>query len=385
MRVDIVVGATYGDEGKSKFSRFYSDELNIYAGVIKVGGYCTNTFYDWRSDTMMSNEMLPAATGRRDEMFFIFPWCSYIDLNILKAEAIQRKIPSNRIIIDDHAFVTKSGLLWKKAGEIDDLGIGVVMSVQKFFSGWDDTTKFLVEGQGGYGLAKEFVEEYGVSNFPMLPPTMTASGIASLLDIAPTDVDDVILVSRIEHMRKEICPSVNDLEWYGTPLQMVMRGSYEKDGKIISIESPEITPYNFELVSRAILANDPSILVLNHLDDVDDQCEDQDDLTDKEHDILDWIERSLGTTFDFVGYGPKKISALSNPDSTPVEDAFRNLDDYIMSDHNIAQFLQSKGVMNGDVISNDVIRAFMRKNANDPLMLPPSVLAKLTEKEDDNK
>lgn len=372
MTVDIIVGATYGNEGKSKFARYYSDNVVKYAGVIKVGGYCTNNFYDWRSDSIMTNHMLPAATGYKDEMYFIFSSATYIDVEMLRKEIEIRKIPNDKVIIDNRARIICSPNLWEYA-ETQKIDVGTVTDVTQFLAEWDSSARFLVEGQGGYGLAKEFYGEYH-KKLPMLPPTMTASGITSLLNIAPTEVDDVILVTRLESERKEFIGGVGD------PLATILSGAYEQDDLCIcaDILSPETEPYNISLVREAIVANDPSILVLNHLDTVESNQDDPSAFTDRQYDVLGWIEHELGVTFDYVGYGEREISELINPESEnpgigDVIDQFNDL----LNGQGVGELLSSLGIKEGESIPNDLFLQLMNQQRNDQVMLPPSQVAKM--------
>lgn len=374
MIVDIIVGATYGNEGKSKFARYYSDTIVKYVGVIKIGGYCTNNFYDWRSDSIMTNHMLPASTGYKDEMYFIFPRGSFIDVDLLKKEVEMRKIPNDKVIIDNRAYVYLNGLQdYLGFAETQKIDVGVTTDVNQFLLEWDPSSRFLVEGQGGYGLAKEIYNEY-YKTMPMLPPTMTASGIVSLLNIAPTDVDDVILVTRLESERKEVIPSTNDI-W-----KSIMSGSYEYDNLVANILSPEMEPYNISLVREAIIANDPSILVLNHLDTVESNQEDPSIFTDRQYDVLGWIERELGVNIDYVGYGKKEISELINSESenSEFDDAVTQFND-LLKEENIVNFLNSIGAKEGELIPNNLFLQLMNLPKNNQVMLPPSKIAKMKE------
>lgn len=343
MFVDIVVGATWGEEGKSKFARYYSDEIVKYDGVLKIGGYCTNNFLDWRMKKMMHTNQLPAATGLKDELFFIFPQGSFIDLKGLADEIQIREIPCNRIVIDPYAFIVdpETQQLTYAKNVSDQIPQYILVNVNKLLTRFQTDARFLVEGCGGYGLAKEIRQSNPdfVLN-PFLMPSMTASGIAYMLNIAPTEVDDVILVSRIEDFVKvmERKPSFKDLLISENPEQCTFK----------KVKSPYTTPFNMELVREAICVNDPSIFVLNHLDLVEDGREDNPEFTNRQYDVIEWIEEQLNISIDYVGYGQKSIGVLSEPGIEPY--SMDDLLSQIANDPKIGRILPRGRIMKGETV-----------------------------------
>lgn len=342
MVVDIIVGATWGEEGKSKFARYYSDEIVDYDGVIKIGGYCTNNFLDWRMKRMIHGHQLPAAIGHKDELFYIFPQGSFIDLKELAEEVEIREIPRNRIVIDPNAFIVdpESQELKYAKFVLEQINQYVVVDVSKLLTHFQTDARFLVEGCGGYGLAKTISvmnPDFFLNPFRM--PNMTASGIAYMLNIAPTEVDDVILVSRIEDFAKVMVerPSFKELLLSENPGQT----SFKK------INSPGTTPFNTELVREAICVNDPSIFVLNHLDLVEDGREDNPEFTDRQYDVIDWVETELNISIDYVGYGAKSIGVLTEPGVEPYE--MNDLFSQIANDPKVGRILPRSRIVKGEI------------------------------------
>lgn len=357
MKVDIIVGSSWGDEGKSKFARYYSDNVVVYDGVIKVGGYCTNNFYDWRSDQMMHGEMIPAAVGYKNEMYYFFPKDCYVDLNMVKKEAEMRKIPNDRIVIDPRAnMIYPDNHIGAPDTDTEHIPF-LVADVLDVITGSASDARFLIEGQGGYGIAKELYEE---CDLPCLVPTMTASGICHMVNISPTDVDDVILVTRLESVRKEYIGIGG-----ANMLDQFIKGIYENPNYIATIESPETTPYNLELVKEASLINDPSIIVVNHMDSVDNMKTSEDGLSPHQKDVLKWIESQLGFTVDYVGYGESQVAELEKPAT------FESMID--QSNGRVVDLINKYNLKDGDEVPASFIEDMKNMTKNgEKIMIPKS-------------
>lgn len=310
MSVDIIVGAHYGDEGKSKFARYYSDAFVEYDGAIKIGGYSKSTFYDRKLDRMVTCNMLPAATNGKNNMLYLFPGFSYVNLAMLKKEAIERGISFDQILIDTDAHVENENgeVLFASVYTDTELEGMQQVNVSKYLSESGDK-RFLVEGQHGFGIAKKMTGYNWNGDSVFIPefiaPTTVASGIVSLLNISPSEVNDIILVSRIgsvPKVHKDVCdPDMN-------PWKLLLYG--EEQYPLMGIDPIEDFPYDIEMVSDAILVNSPSLMVLNFLDVVDSSAKDTEEYSEKQLDIIDYIEDQLGTTFDFVGNGKRNVAPL---------------------------------------------------------------------------
>lgn len=319
MSFDIIVGAQSGNEGKSKFSRFYSTRWKHYDAAIKIGGYCSNTFYDERLERIITSRMIPAATNEENDMLYIFPRNSFVNIEMVKKEAKEREISLSNIIIDNYATVCDIGEYLYYRGysfpafnirqeHLDGMEITDTYALYSQMGGVD----IIVEGQGGYRLGRQLHDARPCDILMSAVPTMTASGIASLLNIGPSDINDVILVSRIEDVTIPVPTyksTISDKIWLD-----ILKGEY-CDELLEPADVFDRDKEYIDAVSQAIYANSPDILVLNFLDLVDSkEGKNTEGFTSAQMDKIDWIEEELGVTIDFIGNGETRMSHLDNPD-----------------------------------------------------------------------
>lgn len=318
MEIDIVLGAQYGREGKSKFVRYFSEERAVYDGAIKIGGYSDAPYYDRNKDKMMVSKMIPVANSLVTDMVYIFPRCCYVDMKLLKEEADERKIPYERIMIDPDARVmTEEGsetiarhIPYKQLNGIE------IHDVSEFLAEMEDYEfRAIIEAQGGWGLAKDIMVYHNKKIF-MPPPSMTAAGIVSLLELSYSKINDVILVTKLGLDDREF-PKNRDINVWEI-LRKNLDEKYPIKEETIDREML-LGMYNSEDVISAIIANDPTILVLNFLDKLDGETE---EITEGQLNLVENIEEEMGTTFDYIGNSPRCIRELELPDEGIVDQAF---------------------------------------------------------------
>lgn len=317
MKVDIVLGAQYGGEGKSKFVRYLTEEAFSYDAAVKLGGYTNTPYYDRKEQKMKTSRMIPVANNLEDPMLYMFPKCCYIDLKLLKEEARERGIEHDHIMIDPRATIRLEDGNEGKVKDIPKRNVTgfEICEIEELFRDIEydedgDDFFAIIEAQGGWALAKD-LESFHKGRFNMPVPTMTASGILSLLELSPSKVRDTILVSKLGFDTREFKAKKEQNGW-----NFVCRDldSYYPMKKIIEDKDLNPTMYNYKIIEEAIIANDPTITVLNFLDIVDDNPAVEglavEGLSDKQMEYVEKIEKEMGTSFDYVGNGSRSISHL---------------------------------------------------------------------------
>ncbi len=68
-----------------------------------------------------------------------------------------------------------------------------------------------------------------------------------------------------------------------------------------------VARFDATVVRAAIEANNPSHIVLNHLDYVDASCRKTHQLNSKTEQFAAFVEQEIGAKVDFVGFGPSSI------------------------------------------------------------------------------
>lgn len=307
MGISVIVGAQYGDEGKSKVARWFGEKYGV-SHVVKIGGYTSKS-------TFLNNEeyvchMLPAAANFYNSTIYLFPRCSYIILDDLWKECKDRIIGKDHILIDPYALVSVSKddpivcasevkEIKDNITDIHDTLINLIASQYPY--------EILVEADGGYGLSTS------ASFSPQInrAPTMTASGIAYLLDINPSDIDDVLLVAEVTTRARRYQNSGNDLSEKDMVDRMLLS---EKEGMLsndsFTALSSELKGIDIDLIRNAYISANPDFFIVNGIDRISPDNEDSFSLTPEQHKFLHALRYDYGLHVDSVGVGPNELLHL---------------------------------------------------------------------------
>lgn len=323
MSLTVVVGAQYGSEGKGKVALQLAKEQRAVASV-RVGGPNSGHTVVHDGQTHVFKQ-LPVACLLDDVVSVLPPGC-YIDVPTLMSELARVNATSSSVVIDpraaivtneDRALEQRSGITDRIGSTGSGTGAAVARRVRRDGSTVraadvpelaayiGDTLPLLyeynkegvivVEGTQGYGLSLLHGSE---GDFATSRDT-TAAAFVSEAGLSPRDVGDIALVVRAHPIRvagnsgslpdettwSEIGSHIGqvDLVEYTTVTQRVRRvGRFEP-----------------EVVRRAIYANNPTILVLNHVDYL--ASLDSSDGRAEAGAFIDAASQAIGRRFDRIG------------------------------------------------------------------------------------
>ena len=343
MSVSIIVGGQYGFEGKGKIAHW----LGMNHGcdyAVKTGGW--NYFYYWKSikdkdsNAEFKYKHFSSAINQENTTVYVFTSGSLIYSGTFFEELEERSLSKDRIIIDPFTrIIDKSGVqrLAKLHPAFEDF-IGDTTMI--LGNAVDDAKKIIVEGSQGYGLSPVHSKEWDWS----IPRDTTAAGVLSEVGLSPLDVDDIILVIRSYPVQKigELHPPMkNKIDWH--TIEKRSGGFAIKSFQdIASLENYAVSEFDSEMVKRAILVNNPTVVVLNHSDYFDASLPEMDDLSEKQVEEITKIEDEIGVKFDLIGNGPNTtieyedwltdttVSQLLNPLHT--SDHYSNTMKYLFGD-----------------------------------------------------
>ncbi|WP_071590818.1 adenylosuccinate synthetase [Synechococcus sp. PCC 7336] len=334
MPVTVVVGGQYGSEGKGKVAYCLARELNARVAV-RVGGPNSGHTVISPSGKAIIFQHLPTAALLPD-LTCILPAGSYIDPEILLGEIEISGLSSERLLIDPNAVIIterereeeSSGVLRKSIGStLSGTGAAVCRRVkrdgsthlvkddvrlQKFVKPvspfmrdcLNQNLRIIIEGTQGYGLSLIHSEFYPYAT----SRDTTAASFVAEAGLSPLDVDDIVLVLRAFPIRvagnSGYLP--NEIDW------SILTKELGSETPIIEYTSVtqlarRIGRFHPDVVSKAIIANAPTRIILNHLDYVDNSYSHLNGASDKIFRFLDEVELSIGRTVDYIGLGPSSI------------------------------------------------------------------------------
>ena len=160
--------------------------------------------------------------------------------------------------------------------------------------------RLIIEGTQGYGLSLLHSQHYPY----VTSRDTTAAGFLSETGLSPLDVDDVVLVLRAFPIRVSgnSGPLPQEINWdviaaeSGTGLGLSELTSVTRTVRRVARFEPDI-------VRQAIAANNPSRIVLNHLDHVDVNCTKANSLTKQAGRFVQEVESAIGKNIDYFGFG----------------------------------------------------------------------------------
>ncbi len=338
MPISIVIGGQFGSEGKGKVAAYFSNKLNAVA-TIRVGGPNSgHTVYNAEGQRFILKQ-LPTASVFNNNLSVIAAG-SYINLEILLKEIEETKINKNNLLIDPNAVIISNESILNESKylkeNIGSTGSGTGSAVKKrierkknflFAKDISELENFiqptvpilrdflnkkeriLIEGTQGYGLSLIHSKYYPYAT----SRDTTAAGFLSEVGLSPLDVDDVILTIRAFPIRVagKSGPLENEINW---DYISKTSGSQENIIEYTSVSNKIRRVGLFEptIVKEAIKANNPTKIVMNHLDYIDKNVEKRNNITEKIIQFINNIENTLGKDIDFMGFSPKNILKNNN-------------------------------------------------------------------------
>lgn len=306
MSVTIIVGGQYGSEGKGKVAH--------WVGMNYGCDYAVKTGTNNHDNVALINhdfkfKMFSSAVNENNTTTYVFPAGCLIEKNSFFEEVKKRGLTKERLVVDPYAKIIN------KETFKDDPGTRIAMAFPEFEEFLGDTKLILgkavdedkdivIEGSQGYGLSPVHSEEppWGVLR------DTTAAGVLSEVGLSPLDIDNIILVIRSypvltwEHTLQQM---KNEIDWNIITERCESAELIQEDGVVgeTSLQDCRVAEFDPEMVRKAILVNNPTLIVLNHADYYDASTRDIDDLSEKQIGEITKIEELLDVQIDLVGNG----------------------------------------------------------------------------------
>jgi adenylosuccinate synthase len=337
MPATVIVGGQFGSEGKGKVAEFWARKTGARAAVRVGGSNSGHTTLAGADGERRVLRQLPTAALLPD-VLCVLPPGSYIDPDVLLREIGEVGLVPERLVIDPLAMLIspadiaaeRAGVLGPEIGStcsgtgaavarrIARLGreqlAGGHPSLQPYLGSsgevlrrlLDRGDRVVLEGTQGFGLSLLHSPHYP----KVTSRDTTAAAVVAEAGLSPRDVDEVVLVTRAFPIRVAGASGpfgAPELDW-GT---IAAEGGHtEALSEFTSVTGRlrRVARFDPILVSEAIRANQPSALVLNHVDYIDAGT--RGGLTETAAAFLAGVVADLGRAPDYVGLGPDSLLAF---------------------------------------------------------------------------
>jgi adenylosuccinate synthase len=334
MPISVVVGGQFGSEGKGKTALEIA-RRTAAAIVVRVGGTNSgHTAVDEAGKTCALRQLPVSALARGTVA--ILPPGALVDPEILLREVESLRLDRRRLVVSRYATVItpedrdaelKGGLITQIGSTGSGTGAALVRRIGRHTKGTvlagdhpalkryvGDTgalmqealhrnRRIVIEGSQGFGLSLLHGGYYPNAT----SRDTTAATFLGEAGLSPLDVDDITLVLRAHPIRVagNSGPLVGETTW----AQIAKNAGLPKDYKELTTATKRIRRvgrFDAKIVRRAIEANNPTRIVLNHFDYVH--------RTVREHifhisalKFLDNIEEGIGRKIDWIGTSPGRF------------------------------------------------------------------------------
>src|ERR1035437_393302 len=333
MPVSVIFGGQFGSEGKGKTAHYFASNLNAKA-VIRVGGPNSgHTVIDSNGQPLILKQ-LPTASIIRG-VYSVISSGNYLNVEILLNEIRLTGVDEEHLYIDPYAvIITKEDLkkeitmgLKESIGSTGS-GIGAAVSrrvnrdknlsfakdepqLKKYIRNTNSflrnlleyKERIIIEGTQGFGLS---LLHSGLYPYTTSRDT-SAAAFVSEAGLSPLDIDDVVMVLRSFPIRVggNSGPLPSETDWSKIT---DISGSIEPLIELTSVTKKvrRVAVFNPVVVKKAIEVNNPTKIVLNHVDYFNIDCKDG-IITTKVLDEIKAIEKSINRRIDFLGFDRTKL------------------------------------------------------------------------------
>lgn len=339
MPVSIVVGGQFGSEGKGKIALEITRRDRTVAAAVRVGGTNSGHTAIGRDQKVYLLRQLPAAAVD-GSVQVILPPGSYIDLALFAQELALLGCGPDHVAVSPMArVITEEHKQWERAADLgpaigstqSGTGAAVMATTARGAANFplrsvqaeevpelsrfiQDTTlvmrhlldagnRIVIEGTQGFGLS---LLQGGYWPKATSRDT-TAAGFLAEAGLSPRDVDDVTMVIRCHPIRVagDSGPLTGETTWGRIASEAGLPPDY-CEFTTVSRKVRRVGRFDPDLVRRAIHANRPDRIVLNHLDYVDPFIR-QGRLTSKASEFVGKIEEIIDHRVDWLGIGPAHV------------------------------------------------------------------------------
>ena len=339
MPVSVIVGGQFGSEGKGKTALEIVRRDRSTAAAIRVGGTNSGHTAISKNGRRYALRQLPAASIDRS-VKVILPPGSYIDIDVFKEEARRLEFGPEQVAVSPMArIITAEHKTWERHADLGSAigstlsgtGAAVMAMTARGSAGFPlqsmqaeempelqpylrDTgsevrrlleagKRVVVEGTQGFGLS---LLQGGFWPKATSRDTTAAAFLAEA-GLSPLDVDDVTLVIRCHPIR--VAGNSGPLPGQTSWEQIAAEAGITEDISeftTVTAKLRRVGRFDPDLVRRAIQANQPTRIVLNHLDHVDPQVR-EGYLTAKAGAFVDMVEDGIGRCVNWLGIGPGQV------------------------------------------------------------------------------
>lgn len=333
MPVSVVVGGQFGSEGKGKVAHWLSRNQGASAAV-RVGG--PNSGHTVVSDgRRLVLRQVPTPALVPGILAVIAPG-SYVDPAVLISEIRQLRLSPLNLIVDPAAIVVSeatrrlevgAGLGARIGSTESGTGAAVLSRVSREGSAifvrdievlrpfikpvvpilreiLDRDERVVLEGTQGLGLSILHAPDY-----PFVTSRETsAAGVLSEVGLSPVDVDEVVLVLRAFPIRVagNSGPLANETDWQ----TIAANGGHDHpilEYTSVTHKLRRVGLFDPAPVRGSIRVNNPTMIVMNHLDYVDHRSCTSPIVTSKIEAFLDEVEDKLQRRIDVLGLGATEL------------------------------------------------------------------------------
>ncbi|MBC2664307.1 adenylosuccinate synthetase [Novosphingobium flavum] len=351
MPVSIVVGGQFGSEGKGKVSlELVRMATEGRIAVVRVGGPNSgHTAYD-RSGRKFALRQLPAGAIDRNADI-VFPAGSYIDVDVLLGEIEDLDYPRDRIFVSPYAnVITPEQKAWEvDAGLVSGIGstgsgVGAAIMAQvareasnfplhrhdaahcgvlepflrdttALMRNWLDAgARIVIEGTQGFGLSL-----YDGGYWPKATSRATTAAAAlAETGLSPMDVDNVVLVIRSYPIRVagNSGPLPGETSWEAIS-ESIDAQTNLREFTTVTKKLRRVGHFDASVVKAAIACNNPTMIVLNHLDYVGLEA-DLDDANSKINDFIREVSDAIGLAMTHFGFSDRGMTPNPSQAGRPV-------------------------------------------------------------------
>jgi adenylosuccinate synthase len=345
MPISIVVGGQFGSEGKGKVALHTARDRNAVA-VVRVGGTNSGHTAMDSAGRLWALRQLPASVLAQGTTA-VLPAGAIIDPEIFHHEVSSLGLGPDRVIVspfaslitdEDKAAERAAGLIGAIGSTGSGTGAALVRRLQRNEStrlagsceslkpfirdpepfmreALDKRRWIVIEGSQGFGLS---VLHGGY--YPKATSRDTTAGtFLGEAGLSPIDVRDVTLVLRLHPIR--VAGDSGDLPGETSWSEIARVAGLPTDFQELTTATKKVRRvgrFDIQLVRRAIAANNPTRIVLNHFDYADADVR-HNIFSDQALATLKRLEVDIRRGFDLIGTGPDNLLLRSQVGQSNVQ------------------------------------------------------------------